>query len=140
MSRFMGCILLAATILAGLFASEASAQKKKLEVTMKWNGSVADDKLMKPDCVTTAEGFEKIWKAWKVAGDLPKVDFTKNIVVGVYSAGSVLNLSAATLDEKGNLQVLGFGTRDFRPGFRYVLGVVSKDGVKTVNGKELPKE
>jgi hypothetical protein len=34
----------------------------------------------------------------------------------------------------------GFGTKDLRPGFRYVLGVVPREGVKTVNGKDLPKE
>jgi ribosomal protein S12 len=49
-------------------------------------------------------------------------------------------MAGATLDEKGNLIVLGFGTRDLRPGFRYVLGTVRKDAVKTVNGKALPKE
>jgi hypothetical protein len=27
-----------------------------------------------------------------------------------------------------------------RPGFRYVIATVPKEGVKTVNGKELPKE
>ncbi len=95
---------------------------------------------------------------WKVASELPKLDFAKEsaplrrlrvaakralggmIVVGVYSVGSSLNMAGADLDEKGNLNVLGFGTRDIRPGLRYVLGVVSKEGVKTVNCKELPKE
>ena len=71
---------------------------------------------------------------------MPKVDFTKEIVVAVYSSGSKLNIAGASLDDKGDLTVLGFGTRDLRPGFRYVLGTVSKDGVKTVNKKELPKE
>jgi hypothetical protein len=32
------------------------------------------------------------------------------------------------------------GTRDIRPGFRYVLGVVSREGVKTVNKKDLAKK
>jgi hypothetical protein len=50
--------------------------------------------------------------------------------------GSRLSLSAQ-LDEKGNLQVLGVATRDFRSGFRYVLATVSREGVKSVNGKEL---
>jgi hypothetical protein len=31
-------------------------------------------------------------------------------------------------------------TRDLRPGFRYVIATVSRAGVKTVNGKKLPKE
>jgi hypothetical protein len=47
-------------------------------------------------------------------------------------------MGGATLDHKGDLTVLGFGTRDIRPGFRYVLGVVSREGVKSVNKKALP--
>ena len=142
MLRLLACALFGSLVLTCLAAPEALAQKKKVEITTMWKGSVADQNLMKtaPDCITSAKGLEAVWKAWKVAGDVPKVDFDKNIVVGVYSVGSSLNLAGANLDDKGNLDVLGFGTRDIRPGFRYVLGVVSKDGVKTVNGKQLPKD
>lgn len=142
MLRLLACAVLGCLALVSLSTSEAFAQKKKLEVTMTWKGSVEDQKLMKdaPSAITSAKGLEAIWKSWKIAGDVPKVDFEKNLVVGVYSVGSSLNLAGANLDDKGNLDVLGFGTRDIRPGFRYVLGVVSKDGVKTVNGKQLPKE
>jgi hypothetical protein len=140
MLRVSVCVLLAGFVFTALTPSEALAQKKKLQIGQKWSGSVDDEKAIKPDCITTAKGLEAVWKAWKAAGDVPKVDFDKNIVVAVYSVGSKLNMAAAILDEKGNLDVLGFGTRDIRPGFRYVLGVVSKEGVKTVNKKELPKE
>jgi hypothetical protein len=95
---------------------------------------------MKPDAIVSAKGLEAVWKAWSVKGDVPKVDFEKNIVVGVYSVGSSLNMAGANLDDKGNLTVLGLGTRDIRPGFRYVIGVVSREGIVTVNKKELPKE
>jgi hypothetical protein len=125
--------------LATVAAPDALAQKKKIEVKMKWSGSVEDEKAKKPHAITNAKDLEAIWKEWKVAGDVPKVDFTKDIVVSTYSVGSKLNLAGANLDDKGDLQVLGFGTRDIRPGFRYVLATVSKEGVKTVNGKELPK-
>ncbi len=136
----LACVLLAGLVLTAVSVQDVAAQKKKLEIGMKWNGSVEDEKALKPDVITSAKGLAAVWKAWKVAGDAPKVDFDKNIVVAVYSVGSGLNIASANLDEKGNLVVLGFGTRDIRPGFRYVLGVVSKDGVKTVGGKELPKE
>ena len=140
MLRLLVCALLGGLVLATMAAPEAAAQKKKVEVTKTWSGSVADDKLMQPEVITNAKLFDAIWKAWKFGGEAPKIDFTKNIIVGVYSSGSQLNLAGANLDEKGNLDVLGFGTRDDRPGFRYVLGMVSRDGVKTVNGKALPKD
>lgn len=118
----------------------ALAQRKKVEITKKWSGSVEDEKAMKPECITTAKTLEAVWKAWKIDGDVPAVDFTKDIVVAVYSVGSKLKMAGANLDDKGDLTVIGFGTRDIRPGFRYVLGVVSREGVKTVNKKDLPKQ
>jgi hypothetical protein len=139
MLRWLVCVVLAGFTLA-VAAPQAAAQKKKVVITKKWSGSVEDDKASKPECITTAKGLEKVWKAWKIKGDVPKIDFTKEMVVAVYSAGSKLNLAGAQLDDKGDLTVLGLGTRDIRPGFRYVLGVVSREGVKTVNKKELPKE
>ena len=33
--------------------------------------------------------------------------------------------------------MLGAATSDLAPGFRYVIATVSREGVKTVNGKEL---
>jgi hypothetical protein len=136
-------LLVCAMLVGGVFATvvpQASVQKKKVEVTKMWKGSVEDEKLIKPECIISAKGLEAAWKAWKAKGDVPKVDFTKDIVVAVYSAGSSLNIAGADLDDKGNLTVVGLGTSDFRPGFRYVLGVVSREGVKTVNKKDLPKE
>jgi hypothetical protein len=132
--------LLGCFVLLALAVPDAVAQKKKVEVTKKWSGSVDNDKASKPECITNAKILDAVWKEWKAAGELPRVDFTKEIVVAVYSSGSNLNLAGANLDANGNLEVLGLGTLDFGPGFRYVLGVVSKDGVKTVNGKAFPKD
>jgi hypothetical protein len=133
---------IAGFLLAGLGAPQALAQKKKVEIEKKWNGSVADEGLLKtaPAVITSAKKFESVWKEWKIDTAMPTVDFKKYIVVVVHSLGSNINLSGATLDEKGNLEAVGFGTADFGPGFRYVLGAVSREGVVTVNGKKLPTE
>jgi hypothetical protein len=139
MFRWLVGAVLAGCAVSAL-APQAAAQKKKVAITKKWSGSVEDDKAIKPECITSARGLRAVWKAWKIKGEVPKVDFTRDLVVAVYSAGSKLNLAGATLDDGGNLTVLGLGTRDIRPGFRYVLGVVSREGVKTVNKKGLPKE
>jgi hypothetical protein len=138
MFRLLVCAGLALIAFAAV-APHAGAQSKKVEITMQWSGSVEDEKAIKPECITSAKGLEAVWKAWKVNGDVPKVDFTKSMVVAVYSVGSKLKMARATLDDNGDLTVVGVGTRDIRPGFRYVLGVVSREGVKTVNKKELPK-
>lgn len=136
------CVILTGLCVWSLASADAVAEKKKVLITMKWSGSVADEELRKdaPNCITSYKGLEKVWKAWKIKGPAPKLDFSEIIVVTAYSSGSRLSFTDPTLDEKGNLEVLAFGTRDLRPGFRYVLGTVSKAGVVTVNGKKLPKE
>ena len=88
--------------------------------------------------VTNARDFAKLVKAWKVAEEAPEVNFDREIVLVAKTAGSKLTLKAS-LDEKGDLKALDLATRDLRPGFRYVIISVPKEGVKTVNGKELPK-
>jgi hypothetical protein len=140
MLRLLVCALVGGVILAAATPNQGLAQKKKVEITKKWSGSVEDEKAIKPEVITSTKGLEAVWKAWKVKGEAPKVDFTTELIVAVYSVGSKLNIAGATLDDKGNLNVLGLGTSDIGPGFRYVLGTVNRKGVKTVNGKDLPKE
>lgn len=137
MSRLL--ILACLVIVAGGLP-HAAAQAKKVGITQTWNGSVSDEKAPQPEAIVSAKGLEAVWKAWKVKGGMPKIDFSKNMLVAIYSVGSSLNMTGATLDDKGNLEVQGINTDDIRSGFRYVLGVVSREGVKTVNKKELPRD
>ena len=125
-----------------LAAGVAAAPPKPLKATNTWMGSIDDEKLARemPEngVITNAKDFEKLVKAWKVAEKAPEVNFDKEIVLVAKTGGSKLTLRAS-LDEKGDLKALGLATRDLRKGFRYVIISVPKQGVKTVNGKELPK-
>jgi len=125
-----------------LAAGVAGADPTPVKPTNTWMGSIDDEKLAKamPDngVITNAKDFETLVKAWKVADKVPEVNFDKEIVLVAKTEGSVVRLNPA-LDEKGDLKALGFASRDLRPGFRYVIISVPKDGVKTINGKELPK-
>jgi hypothetical protein len=138
----IGCLIAVVGLVLFACAADATAGgKKKVTLTKQWSGSVEDQALMKsaPEAITSQKALAKLWELWKIEGKVPEVDFTKEIVVSGVTVGSKINL-AAVLNDAGNLQVLGLATRDIRPGFRYVLATVSRDGVKTVNGKELPKE
>jgi hypothetical protein len=139
--RLLFFVCVSTLTLLGLAAAEARAQPKEVKVIKKWNGSVADEALQKmaPEFITTAKGLEELWKAWKVEGKVPDVDFAKEIVVIQTTVGSKISL-LAKLDDKGNLNVSGAATLDLAPGFRYVIATVSREGVKTVNKKPLAKE
>jgi hypothetical protein len=133
-------LTVAALALVGVMTAAAHAENKAVKSSKEWTGSVADEKLSKdaPVFISDAKELAKLWTSWKVGDKVPDIDFNKEIVVVSTTVGSKLSLSCK-LDDKGNLQVLGLGTRDLVPGFRYVIATVSRDGVKTVDGKELPK-
>ena len=126
-------------LLATAFPLQAAPPTKKFVKPLKeWSGSVDDLALMKtvPEFVLTTDEMEKLWQSWKVPGPVPQVDFSKELVLVSTSQRSSLRL-AASLDKMGNLVVMGLASRDLRPGFRYVIALVSREGVKTINGKEL---
>jgi hypothetical protein len=127
-------------VLIALAPLPALAQKQAVKINQQWSGSVADDALRKgtPEFITTAAGLEKLWKQWKLPGKVPSVDFDKELLLIVTTSGSKISLSAVL--DNGNLEPRGLATRDFGPGFRYVIGSVGKEGVKTVGRKALPKE
>src|SRR4051794_13021850 len=108
MVRWLVCVAWAGFALAAV-APRAAALEKKVEITKRWSGSVEDEAAIQPECIVSARGLEAVWRAWQIGGEVPEVDFTKDIVVAVYSVGSRLNLAGATLDDRGNLTVLGLG-------------------------------
>ncbi len=129
---------------AALFAlavlpAAALAEDKK-EAPTELRGSVADVGLMKEapagGVLTSAKAFEKLCKAWKV--EAPKVDFARNIVLVGTTVGSRINGRPMLKD--GDLKVFFMATADFGEGFRYVMIVHPREGVKSVNGKELPAD
>jgi hypothetical protein len=127
--------------IVAVLVSDARAEKKPVKLEKEWKGSVVDESVAKdpPAVIGDAKALEKLWKAWRIEGKVPDVDFEKQLVILTTTSGSKLRLSA-TLDDKGNLAILGLGTRDLRPGVRYVIATVSREGIKTVNGRKLPKE
>ena len=122
---------------SGLSAAE---EMTPVTPTQQWSGSLEDRGLQAKAApvISDAATFGQLWQDWKVAGAQPVVDFNKSLVVTATTVGSLLNLQCR-LSAKGNLEIGAIATRDLRPGFRYVIAVVSNAGVKTVNGKELPK-
>lgn len=139
--RLILCGLVAALAILEMQANGAPAEKKTVKPLSEWFGSVADEKLEKtaPQVVVSEKAWAELWKQWQAKGEAPEVDFTKHFVLVVTTRGSRLMLSAR-LDDDGNLDPLAIATRDLRPGFRYILAVFPREGVKKVDGKELPKE
>lgn len=114
------------------------AERQPVTPVKEWTGSIDDPTIVSaaPEIILSAKEFEALWLVWKLPSPVPEVDFSSYLVAVQTTQGSRLRLSVA-LDDHGNLKVLGLATRDLRPGFRYAIAVLSRKGVKTINGKEL---
>lgn len=128
-------------VCAALAPADDKKEPPKSKQTVDLSGSIADEELMKkaPDSsvVVSEKGWKELAEAWNLK-DPPKVDFTKELLVVATTRGGRLNLTPSVT--AGDLKAVALATRDLRPGFRYAIKSHSKEGVKTVNGKELPKE
>jgi hypothetical protein len=137
-------LLLLITGFAFVLACPLIAQDTKGETkaTVDLFGSLDDETLMNESppssVIASTKAWEKLAKAWGIQNPA-RVDFDKEILVLATTRGSRLNLSTR-LDDQGDLKIVAISTRDLRPGFRYAIKSVSKEGVKTVNGQPLLKE
>ncbi len=106
-------------------------------------GSVADETLAKKapaaGVIVTKKGWDELLKSWDIKKSPFEVDFDKQLVVIATNQGSEVKLTTA-LDDKGNLGVKVVGTADLRPGFRFAFQRLDRAGIKTINGKVVPKE
>lgn len=121
----------------------ADAAPTKVTPSKDWVAVVKDDNLKKhapkDGFITDAKTFEELWKAWRPDEKLPTVDFKKEFVVVTLASGPNRPGISATLDE-GNLKILARQTLIGGDGFGYSIATFSREGVKKVNGKELPEK
>jgi hypothetical protein len=134
-----------ALVLAALALGPAGSpddKKEPVKPTVNLSGSLDDRNLMAkapPEGVIVSQAkWDGLAKAWGIK-DPPRMDFGKEFLVVATTHGSQLRLSPK-LEDGGNLRTGAVATRDLRPGFRYAIQSVPRDGVKTVNGQELPRE
>jgi len=110
----------------------------KVPVLVLWRGSVDDENLLgePPAVIGTQQELSDLWHNWKLAGEIPQIDFQEVLVVVQTTRGGRLNLQVRHTN--GALDLLALATRDLRPGFRYVIGVIPRAGLKTIGDKDLP--
>lgn len=129
------------TITACLVCLGAFAQEKSPKDSQSWSGKIAQEELRKhapkSGFITDEKTFEKLWTAWRPDEAIPKIDFQKQFVVVGTVDGPNLIIMNPKLNEEGDLKFIVGGTKIGGPGFGYKLMAVDREGVKSVNGKEL---
>jgi hypothetical protein len=130
--------------LVALLASvpAALAAPKKVAPNRDWVAVIQNEKLQKvapkSGLITDAKTFEKVWKAWRKDEKVPAIDFKKEFVLVSLASGPNRPSVSASLDE-GKMTIRVAQTLIGGEGFGYSLATFNRKGVKTVDGKELPK-
>ena len=127
-------------IFVGILANSVSAaEPEAAKEPATWNGVIKDDSLRdlapKEGYIADQETWANVWRAWKPKAELPKIDFTKEIVLVATVFGPNRTMGKPMKDEKGNVTFRVASTRMGGPGFGYMLAKISTEGVKTINGK-----
>jgi hypothetical protein len=126
--------------LVGLSAGSGHAQQT-VTPTQHWDGEFGDEKLKqavpKGGVIADADGFAKLWKAWRPNEAAPGVDFDKQfVVVATCVTKGEHPVSWATL-RAGVLGVNWDGARRGRGGWGYDILAFDRAGVNEVNGLKL---
>ncbi len=108
----------------------------------RWGGKFRDaamrSRMPKAGVIADNAAWAKLWKAWRKDA-VPTVDFTKELVVLQAVDGPNDVLVTARLEPSGNLHVLAAATKMGGPGFGYGMLTVVRKGVRTINGKPVPR-
>ncbi len=122
---------------------QADAKKDLARAGEQIRGKVGDRKLQKlrPDSgvITDAATLKKLLEKWDCKNPSWSTDFETNFVVVGTAFGPNTVFFMTRLGENGNLKVGVGASRMAGPGFGWAMKVVSREGVKTVNGKKLPQ-
>lgn len=86
--------------------------------------------------LNSEEALVKLWKAWR-KDEPPKVDFRKQVVLVLTHFENAEVKITADLDDKGNLKFGVSSTQRVAKGMTYVITVVDRAGIKSINGKPL---
>ena len=120
------------------------AAAAEVESTATWSGKVQDATLRKvapaAGFIGDAETWQRLWTTWRPGEDVPEVDFAAELVLVGTVSGPNLVMMRPTVGDQADVSFVVGGTRMAGPGFGYKLIKISRQGVKTVNGKPVNDE
>lgn len=140
MTRSLAFAALAALTFGFAHAARVSAEEPAKTETVDISSSVADlDKEKALPGIGVIYGqkeWERLAASWGIK-DPAKVDFTKEILlVGTWRGSSFKFLSEV---KNGDLTVEQVGDKEEKPGFRYRVQSLKREGITKFQGKDLPK-
>jgi hypothetical protein len=116
--------------------------QQRIDLADRFTGKIADPSLAdaRPDSgiINDLAAWQKLWSAWRPGQPIKEVDFAQQIVlVDTVPGPNMVFSSLLQLDEQGDLKYEIASQRGAGPGFGYLIMIVSKTGINSVNGKSL---
>ena len=84
--------------------------------------------------VRTADDLAQLWKAWRLKAELPEIDFSQRLVLTYTGRSSVLQLRAVAVDAAGDLKPVLVATPDMTADYAFIIAVIDRAGVKSIQG------
>lgn len=141
MTRTFATLALAALLAAVSVPAPGSAAEPKATDTVDISSSVPDLAQLKAvggtGVILSQREWERLAAAWGIK-DPPKVDFSKELLLVGTWRGSAFKFLNDVKD--GDLTTEVVGDKEEKPGFRYKVISLKRDGIKSFHGKKLPAE
>jgi hypothetical protein len=149
MKRFsqVACVTFSVGLIVGMFSSSAVvAESKSREVRpiQQWTGSIErylQVEIPARGYIVSEKALTKLWNAWKITDEMPKVDFDKELVLVTKSQKGGYHGIKAEVDDQGNLTVMTIVSAHLSfDCCKYLIALIKRDGIKTINGKVIEEE
>jgi len=117
----------------------AQAEVREIKPLKEWRGRVESSLKKKAPArgyLATQEDLDKLWAAWKITGKSPKVDFKTRLVLVRTCNCSHISITPL-LNERGDLHAQVTVTKDITEDAAYVLVLIPRRGIRSVEGKPM---
>ncbi|MBM4273213.1 MAG: hypothetical protein FJ134_01960 [Deltaproteobacteria bacterium] len=123
-----------------LLAPMAAADSREIKPLKEWKGrmdnSLAREYPVRKNFLATQEELDKLWAEWRLPHDKPAVDFKTHLVLVGNCPCSLITM-APRLDDGGNLTLGVTVTKDLREDLAYIIVLIPRQGIRSVEGKPL---
>lgn len=141
MTRTFATLALAALLAAATSTAPNYAAEPKPTATVDISSSNPDLEQLKAvggtSVILSQREWERLAAAWGIK-DPPKVDFSKELLlVGTWRGTGFKFLNDV---KDGDLTTEIVGDKEEKPGFRYRVISLNREGIKSFHGKKLPAE
>lgn len=135
-------VVLFAAAVAGCVGSPAAGAQtvppRPVPIVREWKGTVSLERsISAPPFIADQAALRRIWQELGRPDPVPDVDFRRHLLLVAVVRSGLVRFMGPVLDDLGDLRPNVVATPD-QPAYRsYVLGLVLREGIRSVGGAPL---